>query len=70
MEIWNGQPMLRFIHPPREPFRGTVCHDCEEFEKCMWEKGRCYRDAYYCYGSIYGPPPMCPKNGRPGLQLS
>ncbi|KAF0206650.1 MAG: radical SAM family [Methylocystaceae bacterium] len=69
-EIWQGQKMFDFIHPPRERFSGTECVDCEEFETCVWEKGRCYRDAYFSYGSIYHPPPLCPKNSRPGLRLS
>lgn len=69
-EIWNSERLLRFIHPDRAQFSGTLCHNCEEFEGCMWEKGRCYRDAYFSYGSIYEPPPLCPKNDRPGLRLS
>lgn len=69
-EIWDGQKMFDFIHPPRERFAGTACADCEEFETCVWEKGRCYRDAYFSYGSVYHPPPLCPKNHRQGLRLS
>lgn len=69
-EIWESERLLHFIHPTRDQFEGTVCRTCEEFEDCMWEKGRCYRDAYFSYGSIYEPPPLCPKNARPGLRLS
>jgi len=69
-EIWHGQQLLNFIHPGRELFASTVCHSCGEFEKCIWEKGRCYRDAYFSYGSIHQPPPLCPKNLRPGLRMS
>lgn len=67
-EIWNSDKLLGFIYPTRDQFKGTVCHTCQQFEECMWEKGRCYRDAYFSYGSIYEPPPLCPKNDRPGLQ--
>lgn len=66
-EIWNGERMLDFIFPTREQFAGTICHECPEFEECMWVQGRCYRDAYFAYGSVYQPPPQCPKNDRPGL---
>jgi len=68
-EIWDGEAMLRFIHPERELFKGTVCHECGEFEDCIWKKGRCYRDAYFSYGSIYDAPPLCPHNQRPGIRL-
>lgn len=69
-EIWNSERMARFIFPDREQFKGTVCFTCDEFERCMWEKGRCYRDAFFAYGSIFEPPPLCPNNLRPGLRLS
>jgi radical SAM protein with 4Fe4S-binding SPASM domain len=69
-EIWHGEQMLRFIYPDRAQFTGTACYECEEFEKCIWEKGRCYRDAYFSYGSIYHPPPLCPSNPLPGLRVS
>jgi radical SAM protein with 4Fe4S-binding SPASM domain len=69
-EIWNSERMLRFIHPTREQFKNTSCYTCKDFEECMWKQGRCYRDAYFSYGSIYQTPPMCPKNTRPGLRLS
>lgn len=69
-EIWDGEELARFIYPARERFAGTPCAECEEFERCMWEKGRCYRDAFFAYGSVYDTPPLCPKNPRPGLRLS
>lgn len=69
-EIWQSQRLLNFIYPEREKFEGTVCSSCGEFEECMWTKGRCYRDAYFSYGSIYEPPPLCPNNSRPGIRLS
>jgi radical SAM protein with 4Fe4S-binding SPASM domain len=69
-EIWSDPRLLRFIHPTREQFQGTPCNACDNFETCIWEKGRCYRDAYYSYGTIYSPPPLCPKNDRPGIRLN
>ncbi|NTW01163.1 MAG: SPASM domain-containing protein, partial [Oscillochloris sp.] len=68
-EIWNGERMARFIYPAQEQFSGTICQSCNAFEQCMWEKGRCYRDAFFSYGSIYTAPPLCPKNPHPGLRL-
>jgi radical SAM protein with 4Fe4S-binding SPASM domain len=69
-EIWKGERLRRFIYPEREAFVGKVCEHCGEFEKCMWEKGRCYRDAYFSFGSIYEQPPLCPYNPRLGLRAS
>ncbi|MDQ1245778.1 MAG: hypothetical protein QG597_145 [Actinomycetota bacterium] len=69
-EIWDGEPMLRFIYPQRAEFTGTICADCPEFEECMWAQGRCYRDAWFAFESIYQPPPACPRNDRPGLRIA
>jgi MoaA/NifB/PqqE/SkfB family radical SAM enzyme len=69
-EIWNDNRMFDFIHPTREQFVGSNCATCGEFENCMWEKGRCYRDAYYSYGTIYTTPPLCPTNHIPGVRIS
>lgn len=69
-QIWQGAQLETFIHPSRERFKGTLCYECEQFEPCIWEKGRCYRDAFFAYGSIYDTPPLCPYNQRPGLRLS
>jgi radical SAM protein with 4Fe4S-binding SPASM domain len=69
-EIWNGDRLKRFIYPERERFAGAICQDCDGFENCMWRAGRCYRDAYFSYGSIYQPPPACPYNDRPGLRMA
>jgi radical SAM protein with 4Fe4S-binding SPASM domain len=68
-EIWNGAALADFLYPERERFAGTACATCDDFETCMWEKGRCYRNAYYAYGSIYDQPPLCPYNERPGLRM-
>lgn len=69
-EVWNSKRMFNFIHPPRESFSGTICYACEEYEQCKWEKGCCYRNAYFSYGSIYDAPPLCPKQVKPGLRMS
>ena len=68
-EIWDGARMLDFIHPAREAFAGSSCATCGEFENCMWEKGRCYRNAYFSYGSVHTAPPFCPANDRPSVRL-
>jgi radical SAM protein with 4Fe4S-binding SPASM domain len=70
MDVWNCERLLDFIYPPRERFAGTVCYDCEEFELCHWEKGYCYRNAYFSYGTLYEAPPLCPKQTKPGLRLT
>jgi radical SAM protein with 4Fe4S-binding SPASM domain len=69
MEVWTGERMLNFIYPARDKFVGTICYDCEDFEVCHWEKGYCYRNAYFSYGTIFEAPPLCPKQDRPGLRL-
>ncbi len=69
-EIWHGAQLKAFTNPEPEEFVGTACESCPEFETCMWEKGRCYRDAYFSYGTVFHPPPLCPSNYRPGLRLS
>ncbi|MCA1458956.1 radical SAM protein [Bradyrhizobium sp. BRP22] len=69
-EIWTGSRLLNFIHPSRERFAGSSCETCPSFETCIWEKGRCYRDAYFSYGSVHTTPPLCPFNDKPGVRLS
>lgn len=69
-EVWNSERMFEFIYPTRDRFSGTICYSCEEFELCWWERGCCYRDAYFCYGSIYDAPPLCPKQSKPGVRFS
>jgi len=69
-DIWNGDRLKRFIYPERDRFAGVICQDCPDFENCMWRAGRCYRDAYFSYGSVYQPPPACPYNERPGLRMA
>lgn len=61
MEVWNSDRLQEAIMPPREKFKGWPCYDCEEFEECHKILGRCVRDALKIYGTIYAPPPQCPK---------
>ncbi|MBN2238965.1 MAG: radical SAM protein [Dehalococcoidales bacterium] len=70
MEVWNSRKLLDFIYPPRDKFKGTVCYDCPDFETCHWEKGYCYRDAYFSYGTIYEAPPNCPRQNKPGIRVT
>jgi radical SAM protein with 4Fe4S-binding SPASM domain len=69
-EIWDSPRLRAFIFPPRDRFTGTPCSPCPVFEECIWSRGRCYRDAYYSYGSVHHPPPSCPDNSRPGLVMT
>lgn len=69
-EIWDGERLKNFIFPTRTQFKDAICGACPEFEECMWEQGRCYRDAFFAYGSVFEPPPLCPRNDRPGLKIT
>jgi MoaA/NifB/PqqE/SkfB family radical SAM enzyme len=61
-EVWNGDRLRELTYGvPREKFKGQPCHDCEEWEECICQKGCCIRDLSQYYGSIYQPPPNCPK---------
>ncbi len=61
IEVWNSNRMKELAFPPKEKFNGTVCEDCEEFDECHYEYGYCFRDALNAYGTVFGPPPNCPK---------
>ncbi len=61
LEIWNSKKLLSHLKPKRKNFKNTVCFDCKEFEECNWLKGRCFRNAYHVFGSIFAPDPRCPK---------
>ena len=69
LEVWNSPANTKYTVPPREPFKGTVCYDCEDFDECHRGKGRCFRDALKAYGSLYAPAPICWKAPN-GLRLS
>jgi radical SAM protein with 4Fe4S-binding SPASM domain len=68
-EIWSSEALRDFIFPAREQFDGSACQTCPDFEECMWAAGRCYRDAFFNYGSVYDQPPACPRNDREALRL-
>ncbi len=61
MEIWNSQEILDFIHPNKALFKGTACENCDEFDECHKTYGRCFRDSYFIFNQVFGPPPNCPK---------
>lgn len=61
MEIWNSQELLNFIYPDKALFKGTACESCEEFDECHRIYGRCFRDSYFVFNKVFGPPPNCPK---------
>jgi len=60
-EIWNSERMWNMINVPMEKFRGTPCDQCEQFVECQEVYGHCFRDALFNFGTIYTPPPACPK---------
>ncbi len=61
-DVWVGEAMDRYlIHPPREKFRGTVCHDCDEFVDCQEVRGACVRDVVNAFGSRWNPGGACPR---------
>jgi MoaA/NifB/PqqE/SkfB family radical SAM enzyme len=61
MEVWRSPHLDELLDPPREKFAGTVCYDCDDFNQCHQDRGRCVRDALKAYGQFYGPPPDCPR---------
>lgn len=61
MEIWNSQELLNFIHPDKALFKGTACESCNEFDECHKTYGRCFRDSYFIFNQVFGPPPNCPQ---------
>ena len=68
-EIWNSEELKNFIAPDRSLFSQTVCEKCEEFDECHRIYGRCFRDAFFSYGSPYAPSPTCPQ-APPALRMA
>ncbi|MGB9774650.1 MAG: radical SAM protein [Bacteroidota bacterium] len=60
-EVSNSEELRKVVMPPRDYFRGQACFDCESFEHCHTNKGRCMRNAFILYGNAYAPDPYCPK---------
>ncbi len=66
--VWKSKKLLDFLYPEREKFAETVCFGCSEFDDCIGrngQRGHCYRDALFYYGSIYDAPPECPWQEKP-----
>ncbi len=61
LDVWNSTELKAFICPPKEKFSGTACIDCDEFEECQGIYGRCFRDAFFTFGTPYAPSPNCPR---------
>ncbi len=60
-ELWNSVQMNELTYPAKEKFKDSVCYDCDDFEECIHKIGYCFRDSLFTYGSVYSPPPNCPK---------
>jgi radical SAM protein with 4Fe4S-binding SPASM domain len=60
-ELWNSDRMWEMVNIPVEKFRDTECFTCEMFTECQEVYGHCFRDALFNFGTIYTPPPACPK---------
>lgn len=69
MEVWDSPGFHKYVKPAREPFKGTVCYECDIFDACHQRQGRCYRDALKAYGSMYEPAPACWKAPK-GIRLT
>lgn len=61
LDVWNSPRMLDIAYPPKEKFKDTACYDCDEFDECHYDYGYCFRDSLNAYGTIFCPPPNCPK---------
>lgn len=65
-EVWNGPVLDEYLlHPPRERFAGTVCYDCEEFDRCQSFMGGCVRETCKVYGTRWAPVTICPRAPLP-----
>jgi len=69
MEVWNSEALVNFAYPPREKFKGSACYECEEFAECQTKAGYCFRDSYFNYGTVFGPPPKCPLAKDDGMRM-
>jgi radical SAM protein with 4Fe4S-binding SPASM domain len=68
VHVWKSQKLLDFMYPEKEKFSGTVCFDCPEFDECIGQKGQkgyCFRNALFYFGSLYDAPPNCPRQNKP-----
>jgi radical SAM protein with 4Fe4S-binding SPASM domain len=70
MEVWNSQELLDFAYPSQDKFMGTACYDCTYLSDCLSHPaGYCFRNSYFNYGTVFGPPPECPLIPDDGLRL-
>ena len=69
LEVWNSESLLNFAYPHREKFKGSACYDCKDLEECQSKAGYCFRDSYFNYGMVYGPPPKCPMAQDDGMRM-
>jgi len=67
--IWDNPKFNTFLFPDRSKFKGTVCEQCDDFDKCHLEAGFCYRDSFLAYETVFEAPPNCPKQIRQGRRL-
>jgi radical SAM protein with 4Fe4S-binding SPASM domain len=65
MEVWNSDALKKWYEPPREYFAGTVCYDCETFERCIHGMGHCWLQVLKMQRRLWAPHPYCPKGEKP-----
>lgn len=70
MEVWNGKKLLDFTYPSRDKFIGSLCYECNSLNECLnHPAGYCFRNSFFNYGKIFGPPPECPMIPDSGLRF-
>jgi len=68
-EAWNSQKLIEFAYPARDKFMGTLCYECSYLNDCLSSPaGYCFRNSYFNYGTVFGPPPECPLILNDGLR--
>jgi radical SAM protein with 4Fe4S-binding SPASM domain len=68
-EVWHSEALIQATYPPQERFAGTPCYECEELLECHILYGYCFRDSYFNYGTLFAPPPKCPKAYDDGMRM-
>jgi radical SAM protein with 4Fe4S-binding SPASM domain len=69
MDVWNSEKLFNFAYPPREKCAGSACYDCHDRLDCHGKTLYCFRDTFFSYGTVYGPPPKCPLAPDDGLRM-
>lgn len=64
IDIWNSDELYNLIYPKRSKFINTDCYDCDDYEKCILDKGLCYARSKIAYGTIYNKDPLCPRETK------